>query len=252
MAAITFHINNFGAASTGDPTLIHHGEGSGLGFYGGGFGISVPVGQFQDTTFVTNTNGTTEGVRGNNTKYMSMSGVSFNGADPATGTSGIPNYYAPLRIRFNHSEAVSVQNCKLRIFDRNDISNHASGVTTQVYEVRHPYPVADVGAGMWGLTLRGTDDVGQGHAWQEFDPTLAPVAPQDMVLTSSPGVSGLNTESTDPASTFGPDGETYNWLTNDGTPHKSLEHDWYIALSASPQGIGSKTDYGLYMTLEYL
>jgi hypothetical protein len=31
-----------------------------------------------------------------------------------------------------------------------------------------------------------------------------------------------------------------------------MRHDWYVALSAEPNTIGSKTQYGLYFTLEYL
>ena len=30
------------------------------------------------------------------------------------------------------------------------------------------------------------------------------------------------------------------------------QHDWYVAISASPDSIGSKTQYGLYVELEYL
>ena len=120
MAEITFHANQNGMASSDDATLIQHAGGSGLGFFGGGFGISVPVGQYQDTSYVTNGDGTSSGVRVNNTKWASSnvipnSGVSANGG-ATIGLSGMPNYYAPLRISFSHSEAVKVQNCKLRIF----------------------------------------------------------------------------------------------------------------------------------------
>jgi len=244
MAAITFHINNFNAASAfDDPTLISHGDGSGLGFYGGGFGISVPVAQYQDTTFVTNSNGTASGIRGNNTKYTSASGLSYNSAT-SIGNSGVPNYYAPLRVSFTHDEEVAVQNCKLRIFDRNDISKQASGVTTQVYEVRHPHPTEGEVPGSYGaLDHRGVAN----HGWHQY---VFGQAMADMTLTPSPGLSGLNTVTgeTQPSG----DGAYYNWLTDDGPSHSGLQHDWYLALSASPDSIGSKTDYGLYMTLEYL
>jgi hypothetical protein len=243
MAAITFHINNFNAASTVDPTLISHGAGSGLGFYGGGFGISVPVGQYQDTTYVTNSNGTASGVRGQNTKYTAISGLAFNGGT-AIGTSGAPNYYAPLRVNFNHSAAVRVQNCKLRIFDRNDISNMASGVTTQVYEVRHPHPTEGQSATLGPLAHRGIVT----HGWTEYDPAEAMT---DMTFTSSPGVSGLNTVAGETLPSGG-DAGYYNWSTNEGAAHESINHDWYLALSASPDSIGSKTDYALYFTCEYL
>ncbi|MBX9836729.1 MAG: hypothetical protein K2X69_00305, partial [Silvanigrellaceae bacterium] len=29
-------------------------------------------------------------------------------------------------------------------------------------------------------------------------------------------------------------------------------HDWYLALTATPQSIGSKTQFGLYFAVEYL
>ena len=30
------------------------------------------------------------------------------------------------------------------------------------------------------------------------------------------------------------------------------QHDWYVGITASPDSIGSKTQYGLYVELEYL
>ena len=60
-------------------TLINHTTGSGLGFYGSAHGISVALTNTQDTTFVTNENGTAEGTAVNNTKFTgsqnSCSGV---------------------------------------------------------------------------------------------------------------------------------------------------------------------------------
>jgi len=249
MAAITFHINNFESAAFDlDPTLIHHGEGSGLGFFGNGFGISVPVEQYQDQTWITNSDGTDESIRASNTKYTSVSGMSWNGGG-AIGTSGAPNYYAPLRISFTHSAAVSVRNCKLRIFDRDNIENHATEVTTQVYELRHPHPTPNAGAGYSHLTFRGDTAATENHSWTEFDPEDDMI---DMSLTPSPGLSGLNVSVADTGRVPSLHDGNYNWLTYDGTAHSSTNHDWYIGLSASPESIGSKTAYGLYMTLEYL
>ena len=37
-----------------------------------------------------------------------------------------------------------------------------------------------------------------------------------------------------------------------GSEHTATQHDWYLAISASPDSIGSKTQYGLYVELEYL
>lgn len=251
MAAITFHINNLSAvtasnltdAQTTEATLIDHSAGSGLGFYGGGFGISVPVGGFQDTTFVTSADGTTEAVQCKNTKYTAISGLTVDGV--ALGTSGTPNYKAPLNIRFTHDSAVSVQNCKLRIFDRDQIANHAEEVITQVYELRHPNPVngVDLSINKGFLAHRGSDN----HSWTRYDSAFAMT---DLGLTSSPGTSGLNTTSIDPIAAT--DGTYVNHTHKEGTAHQATRHDWYVGLSASPTTIGSKTKYGLYFTLEYI
>ena len=248
MAEIKFYANETSIAGGADSTLIDHTSGSGMGFFGGGFGISVPVGQYQDTTFVTNSDGTSSGIRVKNTKYvddntMPNSGVSSNGA-ATIGLSGMPNYYAPLNVRFTHTEAVRVQNCKLRIFDRNDISKQASGVTTKVFECRHPQPNEAHNGQSGTLALRGASNYG----WTEFDPAEIMA---DLDFTSSPGTSGLNTSAADTLPS-GLDDGSINWLTNAGSAHESTRHDWFIAMSASPDSIGSKTQYGLYFTLEYL
>ena len=238
MAEIKFYGNEQGA---GSDNLINHGAGSGIGFYGGGFGISVAVGQKQDSTYVTNSAGTSSGIKLNNTKYTSASGVSHNSATESIDNEAMPNYYAPLNVRFTHEDAVRVQNCKMRIFDRNDIAKHASGVNTHIYEVRHPHTEAVSGS---ALTNRGESD----HSWKEYDPVGpgddAGNSMFDTTFTSSPGVSGTNSVVSDAALT--------GVLTTDGAAHTALSHDWYVALSSSPDSIGSKTDYGLYFTCEYL
>ena len=240
MAEINIYANNVTAtSSSGDAGYIqiNHTAGSGLGFYGGGYGISVPVSTFQDTTFTTNSDGTaTDYIQLHNTKYdAGNSGVLADGNSIAN-LNNVPNYLAPLNIRFTHSSAVKVQNCKLRIFDRNDIAKHASGVSTMVYEIRHPSALQSV----TNLNFRGRTD----NTWVEFDAEDSD-NPADMTFTSSPGMSGLNTDSTDTDTAKG-------YSTTTGSAHTSARHDWYAALSASPHSIGSKTQYGLYFTVEYL
>jgi hypothetical protein len=238
MASITFHANVLGES---EPSGINHAAGSGLGFYGASYGISVPVSQYQDSTWVTNSNGTAvDAIPLNNVKFVHLESGNVN-STTTYALSGVPNIFAPLNIRFAHDEPVRVQNCKLRIFDRNDISRQASGVTTFVYEIRHPNPSPLVAG---ALEHRETD-----HEWyQEFDGVEIMT---DYALTSSPGVSGLNTVVGDTLPATGTNGYV-NWTTKEGTAHENERHDWYVALSASPQSIGSKTDYGLYFTCEYL
>lgn len=233
MADVSFHGNIESIAATGTPSTIAHEAGSGIGLYGNGFGKSVPVNQYQEATYVTNSNGTASGVKLANTKRTSVSGVSHNG-NSEIDLKAMPNYYAPLNIRFTHSSEVRVQNAKVRVFDRNDITKHASGVTTSLYEVRHPHGVEGTGN---ALTHRGESS----HGWIEFDPEDSMF---DMDLTSSPGVSGTNSVVAD----SGINGV----LTTEGSAHSATRHDWYLAVSASPDSVGSKTDYGAYFVCEYL
>lgn len=237
MAEIKFYAN---IIEGGEGTLINHAAGSGIGFYGAGFAISVPVGSKQTTTFVTDSTGANQGAQLNNTTYITSGNagtagtVSVNGTIPAINLNNLPNYLCPLNVRFTHSEAVKVQNCKLRVFDRNNIANQATGVVTYIYEARHPSQSQAQG----NLGHRGRND----NSWYEFDPVDAMT---DMSITASPGVSGTNTNSQDTSTALG-------YLTTQGSLHSSLRHDWYLALSSEPVTIGSKTQYGLYFTVEYL
>ena len=237
MAEIKFYANNVTATSaSGDAhqAWINHTAGSGLGFYGGGYGISVPVDAYQDTTFTTNSQGTaSDYVQLHNTKWVSTSKMKADTNE--LDLDKVPNYLAPLNVRFTHSSAVTVRNCKMRIFDRNDITKHASGVETQVYELRHPSALQSVS----NLNHRGRAS----NTWSLYDPTDG--TPADMAFTASPGMSGLNTDSTDTDTSKG-------YATTEAGAHQSDRHDWYVAISASPQEIGSKTNYGLYFTVEYL
>jgi len=204
-ATISFHA---GTAGT-----IANLAGSGLGFFGASFGQSVEVGSYQDTTYITNSTGSVEGNVCENTKYIHP--ASGNQSDAGEiNLQYIPNRLATLNIRFSNDTAVKTQNAKLRIFDRSNINNEASGVTTKVAELIHPHP-------------------NQAVVSNSSDATWSTPAGSAVImdLLASPGESGLS-----PA---GPE------TTDD-------RHDWYVVISASPDSIGAKTLYGLYVELEYL
>tara|TARA_B100000497_G_scaffold110149_1_gene129367 strand:- start:654 stop:1388 length:735 start_codon:yes stop_codon:yes gene_type:complete len=244
MATITFHSNNFAGNAL---DLIDHNAGSGIGFFGDSIGLSVPITTYQNSTYVTNSNGTsTDGQKLSNTKYASTSGAFHNNSATESDLRAMPNYWAPLNVRFTHTDAVATQNAQMRIFNRSDIDVHATDVVTKVYEVRHPNPDDghDTAGSTYALDHRGVDFGVSAHTWKEFDPADTMSA---LVCTSSPGVSGNNGNSTDAGRTQG-----NNWTSTSGTALRSMQHDWYLALSASPVTIGSKTDFGLYFTLEYL
>jgi len=190
--------------------------GSGLGFYGyGGFGNSVAVGEYQDNTYVTDGNGSLQGPQCNNVKWIhASSGQLSGGVD--LGLQYIPNAKATMNVRFTNDTAVQVQSAELRIYDRTSINSPASGVTTKAYECIHVSPsTAVAGSGLTTWTTPG----GSGT-------TLS--------LAQSPGISGL----------YAGNGSA--------SVREDTRHDWYVCLSASPDSIGSKTNYGMYFSCEYL
>ncbi len=202
----------------GDSTNINNLNGSGLGLFGSSFGNSVSVGAYQQTTYITNAAGTDSGPLADNIKWTHAASGLLNAESDDRLLQDMPNVNATLNMRFTHSVAVKTQNAQVNIYDRVTTTDNASGVTTQLAELIHPNESPGAGGSgdtAW-LVCSGTRDAGN-----------APVKN----LTASPGSSGLSIN--------GPD-------------TTSKEHDFYLALSASPDSIGSKSQYGLYFQLEYL
>lgn len=197
----------------GDGALVNL-QGSGIGFFGpNGFGSSVAVNSFQDDTYITDADGVYEGPKANNIKYANASSGIVNTTVNARHLQTIYNGLATLNVRFENDTPVKTQNAKVRIYDRTSIANPASGVITKVAEI-----------------IKTTNDQvkdGTGSStWATF-----PNATGYLALAASPGSGG-----------FSPSGS--------GTVE--ARHDWYLALSASPDSIGSKKQYALWVELEYL
>jgi len=193
--------------------------GSGLAFFGdAGFGSSVEVGQYQGATFVSDGGGTARGAQAQNVKFLNAGSGILGAAASGIGLRTIPNYQATLNIRFTHDAAVKAQNCELRIYDRYNIKKAASGVTTKVAEIIHPRVTQ---------TTTGSGD----RDW-----VSAAGSGTVVNFAQSPGISGF----------FAGDG-----VTSISTK-RSPRHDWYAAISASPDSIGNKTQYGMFFALEYI
>ncbi len=204
MATFTFHSTGYDIGS------------SGIGFFGSaGFGSSVAVGSYNDSSYITNSNGTIAGPSLNNIKFSHPQSGIVNGLAAPSGLllTRITNAQSTLNIRFSHATGVITQNAKLRIYDRSNINYPASGVTTKVAEIIHPSTsnsVVGSGSATW-VTPGGSGTI--------------------LNLTNSPGMSGFS-----PA----------------GSGTISDRHDWFLALSSSPDSIGSKTQYAMWVELEYL
>ena len=88
------------------------------------------------------------------------------------------------------------------------------------------------------MNFRGRSE----NTWNTFG---SGIAMADMTFTNSPGPSGKNTNTNDTDTALG-------YTTTTGSDFSSTFHDWYVALSSEPDIVGSKTQYGLYFTVEYL
>ena len=196
---------------------------SGIGYYGASFGQSVLVGNYQTTTFITDPNGVINIAQMQNVQFLNNQSGIVGSSTSGINVLNIPNFQAGLNVRFKDSVARKTQNAQLIIYDRANINNTASGVLVKIYECVHPntsQQTAGSGAATWaGTTVNGENG-------------LLTVGGSGLVvnLTASPGTSG-----------FRPNGA--------GTT--DIQHDWYIASSASPNVVGSQL-FGLYVSLQYL
>ena len=195
---------------------INNLSGSGLGFYGqASFGSSINVGSYNQRTFITDSTGTVQGQEVNNVQYLNVASGILGQGGSGIGLQAIPNTQSSLNVRFTNDTPCKTQGAQVIIFDRTTVTSAASGVTTQVAQLIHPATVQGPG---------GSGDT----AWTKFNFQNGGSA---LNLANSPGTSG-----------FSPNGVN----TTD------VQHDWYLAISASPDTIGSKTLYGLYISLQYL
>ncbi len=208
------------------PTVSYYSENipinsaiSGLGFYGASFAYSVAVGEYNQTTWITNADGTAQGPQVNNIKFANIGSGYIESALVPTGLRYIPNQDASLNIRVSNASAIVIQNAAVKCYDRVSSANAPSGVTTYVAEVVHP-STSQLVTGSGNIT------------WTVF----SGVNPNNtsLSLSFSPGATGVN-------------GGRYT--TN---LRSDVIHDWYLCLSPSPDSIGSKTDFGLYFSYEYL
>jgi hypothetical protein len=221
-----------GLSST-ENNLIATSAGSGLGFFGAnGSGTSVQVASYQDTTYVTDANGTNPIRACNNIKYISSATGKISNGNQTLNITGIANAQASLQIRFQQDVGglnIKTQNVKVWPYDRNASTNWPSSVYVQLVELQHT-GANNVGAARYDGTTSAT--------WKTFhyDPDLVTggyvygtPASSGLTLYPSPGQTGshpLDTLST------------------------GLYHDWYLGISASPDTIGSK-NFGLWVELEY-
>lgn len=305
-------------------------NGSGLGFYGSTFGASVSTTNYQDSTYVTNANGDTNGGVARNVKYLNPTGCYITPEAASGALLSVNGIESTLIIHFGHETNVKVQNAQLRIYDRDSINKCASGVITKVAEIVNfaGRTYATWAGGDYGEGIVSSSGFGDAFWWGSPWPSgstyagaLDPATTTRPSYTNSvgvvfpnftdyqfyagsgnldPSVSGLSTPGFE---TVGGSGiivplldspgsggrHLYSGIVNGSFKPKYIQyvdstkqtllanvtssfstgtlaylsgsyggtgydtrHTWRVALSARPLNIGSKTQYGLYVSLEYL
>lgn len=205
------NVNFYGGFSS---TIIPIVSGSGVGFYSsGGFGASVPVGDYNSRCYITDGNGVVSGAEINNVKYLSSGSAILGQAGSGIKLTQVPNYLSTMRIELTSDTAVKTRNAQVRIYDRSNINSPPSGVTCYGAEIIH------------------TDTVQNNNGSGDATWTSLYGSGSTLSMVDSPGLSGLSPS---------------------GINTTSTTHHWYLALSAIPQSIGSKTQFGLYFAVEYL
>jgi len=191
---------------------------SGLGFYGNdGFGAPILIGAYNGRTFVTDQNGIIEGFECNNNKKISTTGVINGQTGLGIQLISLPNNLATINIRFEYLSEVRTLTSKFYIFDGTttsgtpNINNDPSGLVCYCAETRHQ------------SVIQNPDGLGDAD-WVDVHGSTF------LELISSPGTSGLR-----------PNGS----LTFD------TRHDWFIALSATPNTFGNK-QFSMYFETEFL
>lgn len=169
-----------------------------VGFFGASFGFSIRVGEFNQNTTRTNSNGTSNGGTMPNTRFLNASGA-YIGLTP-TELRNIEDGEATVAIRLITDSAVGTQNASFRAFDRSDINNDPSGVTVRAAQILKPNPI-----------IYGSGDTN----WTVVAGSGTTLPMQDQIGAAT-------------------------------------THDWYIALTATPNSIGEKTNIGFYFETEFL
>ncbi len=117
----------------GNDPIDPSGSNNTVGFFGASFGQSVRVGEFQDGSFVTDSNGSTNFGALQNDKFISSTEIDVDAGGTELLTAINVNE-TTLRIQFNNDTPVELQNSSFRAFDRISINNPPSGVTVQSFE----------------------------------------------------------------------------------------------------------------------
>ncbi len=152
-------IDWFGGDAANEILPAESGANDTLGFFGANFGFSIRVGEYNNTSFVTDDIGVTNFGQVPNLRFANVSGAFVASELTATELLEVDNTEATLRVRLNTDSAVGTQNSAFRAFDRVNINNGPSGVTVQSAEIIKPSPSLRGSGDVFWTTIAGTGDL---------------------------------------------------------------------------------------------
>jgi len=181
----------FGGA--GSPEILPAASGgfNTVGFFGAGFGFSIRVGEFNNTTFRTNANGTSDGAQLPNLRFANVSGAFAGASVVAEELLEINNSETTLKITLTTDNPIQTQNTNFRAFDRVSINNDPSGVTIRAAEMRKDQSLVRGSGNTNWLVVAGS-----GSVRTLFDQTTENNTVHDFYvgLTGTPNSIGEKTE----------------------------------------------------------
>lgn len=200
----------------GEGFALNDLAGSGLGWYGSNYPDGIVVGQYNETTYITNAAGNAlYPVKVDNVKYIHPSSGQLAGNDNRV-LQAIPNYLSTLNVRFTNGTAVKVNNAQGRFFNRSDLNAPPSGIAIKIAPIIHPWTSASpLGSGATTWITGSTSGV--------------IINMNDYPAATSPGMSGLSPN---------------------GSNTTDTQHDFYYAMSATPTQVGSAL-CALWISLEF-
>lgn len=157
--------------ATPSPAIVpaESGNNDTAGFFGAGFGFSIRVGEYNNTSYVTNDNGTTNFGALPNLMYANTSGAYVASELVATELLEVDNQEATLKIKLTTDSDVQTQNTSFRAFDRVNIDNNPSGVTVYAAEINKP-----------STSFRGSGDIN----WTSVAGSGSTLSLDDQLLSS--------------------------------------------------------------------
>lgn len=160
-----------------------------VGFFGGSFGLSIRVGEYNDNTYRTVENGTSDGGSLPNLKFANSSGAFVAAEITATELLEVNNSEATLRVRLNTDSAVGTQNTRFRAYDKLSINSNPSGVTVRAAEIRKDQTLVRGSGDTSWTTIAGSGSV------LPLDDQADPATQHDWYigLTASPNSIGEKT-----------------------------------------------------------